>query len=267
MAKKKYLIETSAVPVALAESTPAHCRHFTDAVGDGQFYTSVYIRKEFIRRWIRECIRIAFNIDHFQDLPSAMHYLNQDFSIRDVKTQNYLFAEMLREKGSVHSGRDMAKEFARLAIGKLRKFDRKFARRTSNSCKCKIGGKELKVDFNNLFDDLRTFLRSVGVVDDCPVNAFLGLNKSGKGARLLQADRVEETKAGKNLAKLKGKEKWVTCKECATIGDAVIALDQPRSWCLVHIDQDFPILCKANGRQHKQILSERAVDRDVPKID
>lgn len=267
MAKKKYLIETSAVPVALGESTPAHGEHFRDAVADGQSYTSVYIRQEFIRRWILYGIKMAFRIDHFQDLPSAMHHLNQEFSIRDVKTQNYLLAEMLRRKGSVHSGRDMAKEFARLAIAQLRKFDRQFSSRTSNSCKCKVGGKELKVDFNHLFDDLRAFRRLFDSVDDCEVNAFLGLSKSGKGARLLEVDGVQRTKAGENLAKLKAGDKWITCTQCARIGDAVIALDQPRSWYLVHIDKDFPILCKATGRQHKQILSERAVDTDVPKID
>lgn len=265
--KKKYLIETSAVPVALGESTPAHCQHFRDAVADGHFYTSGYIRQEFIRRWILYCIKMAFRIDYFQDLPSAMHHLNQEFSIRDVKTQNYLLAEMLRKKGSVHSGRDMAKEFARLAIGQLRKFDRKFPRHTTNSCKCKVGGKELKVDFNHLFDDLRDFRRLFDPVDDCEVNAFLGLSKSGKGARLLREDQVQETKSGKNLAKLKAAERWITCTQCATIGDAVIALEQPPSWCLVHIDKDFRLLCRATGRPNKEIPAERAIQSNLPKIE
>ncbi len=267
MAKKKYLIDTSAVPAALGESTPAHCQHFRDAVADGQSYTSIYIRQEFIRRWILYCIKMAFRIDHFQDLPSAMHHLNQEFSIRDVKTQNYLLAEMLRKKGSVHSGRAMAKEFGRLAVGQLKKFDREFARRTSNSCKCKVGGKELKVDYNQMFDDLLDFRRLFDPVDDCKVNDFLGLATTGKGARLLQKDRVEETKAGRQLAKLKAGKKSITCTQCRRIGDAVIALDQPPSWCLAHIDEDFSVLCKATGRQNKKILSERAVDNDVPKID
>jgi len=267
MAKKKYLVETSAVPVALGGSTPAHCRHFGDAVSDGGLYTSIYIRKEFIRRWIRDCIKMAFMIDHFQDLPSAMHYLNQEFSIRDVKTQNYLLAEMVQEKGAVNSGRDIAKEFARLAIWELRKFDRTFTGRTTNSCKCKIGGKELNVDFNHLFDDLRAFCLSVGVVTDCRVNAFLGLDRSGKASRLLKGEGVEDTKSGKQLARLKANKKWITCKECATIGDAVIALDQPRAWCLVHIDQDFRVLCAATKREHRQILPLRAVEKGVPGVD
>jgi len=222
---------------------------------------------EFMRRWIRDCIKMAFQIDHFQDLPSAMHYLNQEFGIRGVKTQNYLLAEFLREKGNVNSGRDLAKEFARLAIGQLKKFDREFLRIASNSSKCQIGGKELKVDFNHLFDDLREFLQAVGVVTDCQVNTFLGLNRSGKASRILQAEGIQKTKAGEKLAGLKAQNKWITCKECSTIGDAVIALEQPRSCCLVHIDKDFQILCKATQREHKQIQSLRAIERGAPEVD
>lgn len=264
--KKKYLIETSAVPVAMGGSTPAHCQHFISAIADGNLWTSIYIRQEFIRRWICDCIKMAFAVDHFQDLPSAMHYLNQEYG-RGPKTQNYLLAEMLRRLGNVHSGRDMAKEFARLAIWEVRKFDRQFRSRISNSCKCKVGGKELKVDFNHLFDDLRAFRRLFDPVDDCEVNAFLGLSKSGKGARLLAAEEVQETKAGRQLAKLKDGRKRITCTQCARIGDAVIALDQPPSWCLVHIDHDFHVLCRATGRQNKPVLSERAVDGNLPRID
>lgn len=266
MPKKKYLVETSAVPVALGGSTAAHCMHFRDAVVDGKLYTSVYIRKEFIRRWIRDCIKMAFQIDHFQDLPSAMHYLNQEFG-RGAKTQNYLLAEFIREKGNVNSGRDLAKEFARLAIGQLKKFDRRFLRNASNSSKCQIGGKQLKVDFNHLFDDLRAFLHSVGVVTDCPVNAFLGLSRSGRASRLLQAEGVQKTEPGKKLSALKARKKWITCKECSTIGDAVIALEQPRPYCLVHIDKAFQVLCRATQREHKQIESLRAIEKDAPKVD
>jgi hypothetical protein len=49
---KKYLVETSAVPVALGESTTRHSSHIAEATADGELWTSLYVRKEFIARWI-----------------------------------------------------------------------------------------------------------------------------------------------------------------------------------------------------------------------
>src|SRR5712692_6592412 len=70
--KRKYLIETSAIPVALAESTPKHCQHFEEEIKDGELYSSIYIRMEFIRRWICEHIRIALTIAHFENVHDAL---------------------------------------------------------------------------------------------------------------------------------------------------------------------------------------------------
>ncbi|MHC4398608.1 MAG: hypothetical protein ACYTG0_02910 [Planctomycetota bacterium] len=262
MPKTKYLIETSAVPAALGESTPFHCRHFQDEVGDGTCWTSIYIRMEFVRRWIRHYIRMAFETDHYQDLSTALYHLEQDFGARGVKATGHAIAALLQQQGKIEDTRTAAKELGRLAVGQLRKFDRRFQRRTPNSCGCKIGDKELKVDFNHLFEDLKEFMSSVDTVRDCPINAFLGFRRDGNADRLLDNPEVrEKTKSGKRLAELNERGKWITCRECATIGDVVIVLDQPPSCCLVHIDEDFNILCDATNRQHKPIRSQRAIER------
>ena len=264
---KKYLVETSAVPVALGESTTRHCDHFAAATADGELWTSLYVRKEFIARWILSYIRMAFVTDHFKDLAEAQYHLSQDFSIRDVKTQVHAVGVLLQTKGRITSTRVMAKELARLAVGELHKFDKLLKRRTPNSCGCQIGGKEMKIDFNHLFDDLRAFCKSQETVENCDVNRFLGIGKSGLASHLVANKEVEtKTTAGGNLAKRLTEQKSIACEACATIGDAVIALEQPRAWCLVHIDHDFEILCTATSRQHKVILSERAVETDVPVV-
>ena len=61
MSKKlpKYLVETSALEPALLEATPAHKTHFEDAVRGGELWSSVYIRKEFMRRWFCDCVEMA----------------------------------------------------------------------------------------------------------------------------------------------------------------------------------------------------------------
>lgn len=259
--KTKYLVETSAVPAALGESTRGHCEHFAESVAGGLLYTSLYIRKEFVSRWVKSYIEMAFAVDHFVDLPDALFHLNQTFSVREVKTYNHAIAVLLREKGRIKNCRNAAKELGRLAVGALKKFDHSLPSRVRNPCGCKIGGKQLKVDYNYFFDDLRQFIESVGVVSDCPVNEFLGFSHYGSAPRLLEVEAVQETKAGSQLSKLYGEQKWITCVECAKIGDAVIALEQPKTFCLLHIDRDFKILCAATKRKHMPILSERAVEK------
>ena len=263
--KTKYLIETSAIPVALGESTPRHCEHFNASVADGALFVSIYVRMEFIRRWIRDYIKLAALIDHFRNMADALDYVNQEFGIRRVKALNHLVSVVLRQEGEVLNTRAMAVEVARIAVAKLRQFDRDFVSRIPNTCGCRIGGKKLQVDFNVLFEDLRAFLRSMEVVHDCPVNDFLKLGKPGAAQRLLQHEKACKTDAGAALSKYHAAASHVTCKECQRIGDAVIALEQPNYCCLAHIDRAFNDLCEATGRQHKLILSQRAVEKDDAK--
>ncbi len=248
--------------MALGESTQAHCRHFGDVTSDGTLHTSIYIRKEFIHRWILDYAEMAFVVDHFSDLSEALLHLNQDYSIRKIKTANHAVTLLLREKGGVENCRAAAKELGRLAVAELKKFDRRFRSRIpQNRSGCQIGGKPLTIDFNYFFHDLRAFVESQDTVVDCPINEFLKLGGNGSALRLLEFHGVDQTKAGKRLNGFFAQKKWITCVECATIGDAVITLEQPRAYCLVHIDHDFKILCSATALPHKPILSERAVEK------
>ena len=263
MKKNKYLIETSAVQVAIGGSTAAHREEFRRTVSDGVLFTSLYIRKEFIQRWICYFIDLAFCRDQSASLADAMDHANEAFGIRDVKTLNHFTTWFMREFGSLDS-RTGAKEIARLAVIQLHKFDRLFQSRTGNSCGCAIGGKPLKVDFNDLLGTLGDFVRSFKSDSQCPINEFLGLQKRGRAARLLENDDVRtNTTAGKNLDKLKARNIAIDCVQCRKIGDVVIALDQPSFACLVHIDSAFEILCEAVGRRHTLLPSERAVARDT----
>lgn len=263
--KTKYLVETSAIPVALRESTPKHCQHFTESVADGVLFVSTYVRMEFIRRWIRDYVKLAALIDHFGNMADALDHVNQEFGIRRVKALNHLVTVVLRQEGEVQNTRAMATEVARIAVAKLRQFDRTFVSRIPNTCGCRIGSRQLRVDFNDLFEDLRAFLRSIDVVHDCPVNDFLKLGKPGAAQKLLQHEKARKTKVGAALSKYHEAATRVTCRECQRIGDAVIALEQPKYCCLAHIDRAFDHLCEATGRQHKLILSQRAVEKDDAK--
>jgi len=221
---------------------------------------------EFVRRWIKYYLRVAFRLDHFGSMSSALRHENQSFSPRDVKALNDLLADLVGQ-GIPVSNETTAEEVVRIAVWNLRRFDRAFRNRTNNVCGCRIGAKELKVDFNCLWDDVRDFFRATATVLDCPVNSFLDFRPVGRAGKLLDNPGVaQRTKSGIALAKLRDAGKHITCLECRRIGDIVIALDQRPSWCLAHIDEDFNILCPALGKSHKQLPSERSVEKDAPKI-
>lgn len=259
---KKYLIDTSLVPAAIGESTPAHVAHFKQATSDGALWSSVYVRKEFIHRWVLPCFEMAACVKQYDNLADALNYLTQDFSGRNVKARTDILAAILREKGSLRNTRETAVEIARIGILMLRKFDASLAPKIKNLSGCKIGGASCSIDFNHLFDDLRSFAERVGVVFDCPINEYLGFAKPrGHAAKLLAGNSVDSTKSGSALRKLLDNKTHVTCKECKKIGDAVIVMEQPSLWHLISSDKDFPTLCAALERPMKTILSVRGLDK------
>jgi hypothetical protein len=263
MPKNKYLVETSAVRPALGNSTAAHNQHFAEQVKDGRLWSSTYIRMEFIRRWVCDLIRFALTIDQCDSAADALVVLEQDFSPRNVKGSLASVSQILRETGSIDNKRLAAEEVASLAVRLLKQFDRVFPSRTSNLCQCQIGGKTPRPDYNQLLDDLFAFYETFRTpVTDCEVNAFLEFqNPRGRTQNLLDDGGVCKLHVGKNLAKLHEEETWITCKECSTIGDAIISLEQSPSWCLVHLDASFSELCRARGRVHKQIQSVKALEK------
>jgi hypothetical protein len=265
MRREKYLIETSSIRPALGSSTPAHCRHFDEQTQDGRLWTSTYIRMEFIRRWFCDMIRLALTIEQCSSVSGALFLLEQDFSPRRVKGILAGVAQHLQETGAIWNTRAAAEEVATEAMHWLKQFDKVFPARLSNLCKCQIGGKTPRVAYNHLLDDLHAFHESfMTPVTDCEVNDFLRFDRpSGRARTLLNDGGVRSLAVGKNLMDLSRGNTWITCKECSAIGDAIIALEQPASCCLVHLDGSFNTLCSSRKRRHKQIRSITAVEREA----
>jgi hypothetical protein len=267
MTKKveKYLVDTSAVRPAMGQSTLSQQKHFAELVGDGSLWSSVYLRMEFIRRWFCSAARLAFTIEHFSDVPQAIWYLEQDFKPRENKAILAVLGTHLQQVGPLKTTRAAAEECASLAVNWLKLFDRTFPRAINNSCGCQIGGLKLEIDFNSLLRELQQFYVGFSEpITNCQVNHFLNLaNPKGRCAAILTDAEAAEAQASKKLLQLQQSKAHITCKECATIGDAVIALEQPKSWCLLHTDKSFDSLCGALGRPHKLVASVRSFDKEL----
>lgn len=263
MAKKKYLIETSAVRPALGSSTTAHNDLFREFTKDGELWTSVYVRHEFIRRWICDMVRIAIAIDHCDNVRDALILLEQDFAPRSVKGTLACVARLLQENGAIDNKRTAVEEVATQALRWINQFDNVLGKQIPNRCHCQLGGRELNVDYNHILEDLHSFYESFKApIMDCQVNAFLEFRQlKGRTALLLANESARSLKVGENLHIYAEKQTWVTCRECVRIADAVIAMEQPPSWHLVHIDSSFDVLCEAHRRPHVRLESVIALDK------
>jgi hypothetical protein len=262
--KAKYLIDTSAIRAALADSTTSHNQHFQSVVGNTDLYVSVYIRMEFIRRWFCDYVRLALAIDQFRSVSDALVFLEQDFKINNIKGVLAAISKILSQNGLMENNRAAAEEIASLAIASLRMFDKVFPSRIANLCRCQIGGLTPSVDYNDLLKDVRDFYEKFRIpVTDCEVNDFLKLRHPPKSrAKPILVDQgCKKLKVVQNLKEFSDRATHVTCTECSRIGDSIIALEQPMSWCLVHLDNSFNDLCRVLGRTHKQIKSVVAIQK------
>lgn len=262
---KKYLIETSAVPAATSLSTEAHGQHYANAVRDGQQWTSIYIRKEFIAGFFCELVYMASFIAQRTSVKDALRLLSQRYSIRAIKVDQIAIADLLEQRRAMDNPRMAAEEIGRLAIHWLKTFDKVFRNRIPNACGCRIGQKRPNIDYNTLLQDLSDFYKDfTEPVDDCPVNDFIGIgDPGGRGQSLVAETTTNSLDPVKNLAKLLGAGTRFVCDDCRKIGDAVIALEQPADMCLVHLDKAYKKLCPFLKRENKHIKSSTAIDNEM----
>jgi hypothetical protein len=263
----KYLIETSLVRAALDDSSRSYAKYFVEETSDGTLHTSNYVRMESIRLWILREIRIALYVDAYGNVNDALNRVEQDWGERGVKANLSAVRHYVNSRAAKDSPREAAKEYGRLAVRWLRRFDRVLRSRVPS--KCARGNLPLLVDFRTLLADLREFyLQFKEPISDCRVNDLLDFaNPLGRTARLLSADGVKETRVGENLSDYQSSRTWITCTQCNRIGDPVIAIEQPRPYVLLSTDSFFEVLCCATGRQYRILRSLVDVDKEhVPSI-
>lgn len=243
-------------------SGSAQEREFQTLAPDN-LWTSTYIRKEFIQRWVADLIGLACAVSQSTDVADAMFQLEQKFGIRDVKGSLAAAAIVLRSTGSLNNTKGAAEEIARVAVRFLQRFDARAPKMVANKCRCEIGDMKINVDYNTLLRDLAHFLEDFGTPRlDCQINQFLKLNRpNGDVKRLLSSEEALKLQACKELEEIRAAAKKITCIECRRIGDAVIALEQPPSWMLVHVDNAFNVLCPLLGNQNAQLVSVTAAQK------
>lgn len=257
-----FLIETSAVPAALGFSSTPHVDHFDAEVAGASLCSSTYVRKEVLRRWVCEIIEFAQLMEMSSSVSNAISHLAEGFG-RKPKLLG-LIGTILHRGGielAENDTHDAACEIAQIALDLVDMFDLKLKGRTNNTSGCKIGGTAVEVDGNNLLATLSVFRESfLWNVTDCPVNTFLQFkHPKGRTAKLVNCQHLDKNQEARDvrdrLKVLYERKAHVTCRECGRIGDQVIAMEQPASFTLIHVDRSFNHLCECTGRNHKHLRS------------
>lgn len=265
MAKKpaKFVLDTSVSMVAIGGSTPNHNVYFNEIVENGTLFVSVYVRMEFIRRWICTLIKNAMISDQSSSVKQALHYIEQDFSSRSVKVTLSALAEYWVNFSNASSAAELAEEFAHASVLLLKRFDETLTAKINNGSECQVGARPLKVDFNTLMSDLRDFYSEfTEEVLDCGVNDFVDMqDRRSRATRILDDKRSIKCTSAKNLDSIRSSENPITCKNCSTIGDVVIALEQPSKSHLLHTDRSFIEYCRVLGKPETYVESVAAVEK------
>ena len=264
MSKRKLLVETSAVRAKVGPTTEAHEQAFDNATVHSSLYTSTYIRMEFIRRWICSMIDMAVVVSRYGDVTSALTYLEQSFSIRDVKSYTACVAQFLKANGCLSNSDAAAEELARTAFHWMRRFGKLFPGRIQNRSRCKRGGNVLRIgSFATIIEDTARFHSSFkSPITNCEVGSFLKLNSiHSESKKVLENIDDKQVQSLAHVRKYAQDQTHLTCKECERIGDFVIALEQTRMYSLVHVDSAFSFLCHARSMPNIPIPSLRGSER------
>lgn len=270
--RKKLLVETSAVPPAIGQSSGQHVAHFNEEVAENLLCTSTYVRKETLRLWVCEVIELAQLVDLSPTLSDAFSWWKERYG-RQPKLQGFVDSAFLRKQISLtdQDTRGAALELAQLALDVIDKFDLTFKSRTQNSCGCQIGGVAVDADGNSLLADLSRFRHEfLREVEGCPINDYLQIaHKKGRAVRFAACEHLDKNKGTRALRapllEIITAQKEIRCVACGSIGDQVIAMEQPAAYTLVHTDNSFNVLCECTGRNHHQIRSNASFAPKIPK--
>lgn len=273
-ADTKHFLDTSVVR-PLIHGTEAYKRHLQAQLDSRRCYVSDYVLMEFRRSFVCSLIGFYFYLElpTIQTVGDACQLWSQKYSKADLKAVLTLVGKLLDAHELGHEDPDDL-HTARLALGRyIKRVDAKIRGKFKDASKdtthCGRAAVPLSVSITSLSEDLRTFEDAFGDtatcrqrcrIDDVLLSRYrTEVEKCAAAASTLPKNSANRGFIGiaEHLKEVleKGAD-GCTCKHCAKIGDAVIALDAPRSMQLEHTDAAFNHLCPLVDQPHRCHQSE-----------
>lgn len=274
----KHFLDTSVARSMLLGSS-TYREYFRNEFGDGPLYLTCFIQMEFRRSYLRNVIDFYFTLDlpTIRTFDDAIQLWSNKFQGSKIKAVLQLVKELIRTR-HLDTTNPKDKASAQQAIGQYvtrmdTKLRRKFVNTGTDSPRCARAAISLQATQRDAREELDRFAREFDNVERCRslcrIDRFFTLVKNrthteGFIKQAQSAPRVAEARGFISIADClretleKGADAY-SCKMCEKIGDAVIALDAPRTMQLDHVDRSFNHLCPPIGQPHKEHPSETAL--------
>ena len=243
-------------------------------LGDRQctFLTSLYLRMEFMRRWILTGIRIYIAARRRGSLSWAISWASEEMGSREPKAVAKWAAEYDRVKSRAKLGEaERCEQFGKLVLRCARDYDLLFRMVNPSKTKCRRGQLAFDYSARSTREALRDFYQRFSAEDHaCGLAELLSPeHRCPKARPVVDANPTDVPSNARRAFKalhVKLNELFSTCRvpscgSCSALGDLLIALEQPRRTTLYTVDHLFDALCPLLGKPHKRLASIRAVAR------
>lgn len=275
MKKDKALFDTSCVYSVLNPSMePTLAIQLPFQTKRCIFYTSQYLRMEFIRRWIITGIEIYSHARVTKDINETFQYFSHRFSSRENKIVLQWANRYIKSIKDEPPG-DCVEWFGWEIYSFALKYDETFQHMVQPKTGCKRGQLEMDTESLTRLEMLRDFYeRFTSCEHTCKLEELLDIkNACPRLRRVRQASpKNVPTECKKSFSKLQAElEKIIKhgraphCDKCHKIGDILIALEQPPKTTLYHVDYSFSAICPLLKNKHKQLDSVLKTAKSIPK--
>ncbi len=278
MSKNKSFLDSSVVRPFL-EAPKFWKTYFNDNMKDRELYLSNFVKMEVYRSFITNAIKFWMAIDNplINNVSDAISLITNSFNKSQLIATMQLIAKLLKDQEiDLDDSRD--KEKALIIIGiyirrYYNKFNHSFKNIGQDSTRCARASIELRASQSEGFDIgfkefVTEFCDEKNCRSLCSIDKFiLSVHKTEIEKFIYTAEKlpVKNTTKGikdlaQNLTKINDNGKSVcSCKMCAKIGDAVIAIQCPPKMLLEHTDHAFDHLCTVLGKNNRKHLSVQAL--------
>lgn len=269
MKKEKVLFDTSCVYAVLSHNLePTLASQFPPQTKKCIYYTSQYLRMEFLRRWIITGIEIYLDACVRKDINETLQNFSHHFSQRENKIVIQWANRYIESIISAGPPTEPIDWFGWEVLSLALNYDEIFHHLVQPKTGCKRG--EVVMDFDNptrrevLWDFHERFTDRE---HKCKLEAILDIkNKCPHLRKMRKASRKDFPdlsvqhllgfrKLQSEMEKIINSGQAPKCDECYKIGDIIIALEKPPKTTLYHVDYSFSAICPLLKTEHKQLDS------------
>lgn len=273
----QHFLDTS-VARSLLLGTQAYKQYWQSQFNEQPLYISNYVQMEMKRSYLMNIISFYFilRLETINNIGDALAFWSNRFKTSQLKAILQLIPQLFStHKLDFTSSQDKEKALQILGIY-IKRFEiilrKKFANTGKDGTACARNFVPLNIELKSIPEGLKQFADNFGDVEtcrsQCQIDQFL-LEPYRKEleAYVQQASQLPNNNNTRGFIKIANNLKEIleegatacSCKRCEKIGDAIIALDAPRTVRLEHTDNSFDYLCQIIDQPHYKHPSENQI--------